>query len=51
MNDVLVIFQERLRKRNEYFSKMDTNKSGTISFDEWLAYAHDHIVEKVSRVS
>ena len=27
---------------------MDTNNSGTISFDEWLKYAHDHIIEKVA---
>jgi len=27
---------------------MDTNNSGTISFDEWLKYAYDHIVKKVA---
>merc|ERR1711881_570113 len=39
---------ERLQKRREYFKTMDTNNSGTISFDEWLKYAYDHIVEKVA---
>ena len=40
--------QERLQKRKEYFKTMDTNKGGTISFDEWLTYAYDHIVGKVA---
>jgi len=39
---------ERLQKRKDYFKTMDTNNSGTISFDEWLKYAYDHIVEKVA---
>jgi len=42
---------ERLQKRKGYFATMDANNSGTISFDEWLQYAYDHIVEKVARVS
>ena len=40
--------QERLQKRKEYFKQMDTNQGGTISFDEWLQYAYEHIVEKVA---
>ena len=40
--------QERLQKRKEYFKQMDTNQGGTISFDEWLTYAYDHIVGKVA---
>jgi len=39
---------ERLQKRKEYFKQMDTNQGGTISFDEWLTYAYDHIVGKVA---
>merc|ERR1712117_167585 len=39
---------ERLQKRKEYFKTMDTNNSGTISFDEWLQYAYEHIVQKVA---
>lgn len=39
---------DRLAKRKEYFAKMDTNNSGTISFDEWLAYAYEHIQGKVA---
>lgn len=39
---------ERLQKRKEYFKTMDTNNSGTISFDEWLKYAYEHIVQKVA---
>ena len=39
---------ERLTKRKEYFKTMDTNNSGTISFDEWLQYAYEHIVQKVA---
>jgi len=39
---------ERLAKRKEYFKTMDTNQGGTISFDEWLKYAYDHIVQKVA---
>jgi len=38
----------RLAKRKEYFATMDNDKSGTISFDEWLNYAYKHIVGKVN---
>lgn len=40
--------RERLTKRKEYFSKMDTDNNGVISFDEWLNYAFTHIVGKVN---
>jgi uncharacterized protein YqcC (DUF446 family) len=39
---------ERLAARAEYFRVMDTNKDDTISFDEWLKYAMDHIMGKVA---
>ena len=39
---------ERIAKRKEYFNTMDLNKDGTISFDEWLNYAYEHIVAKVA---
>ena len=39
---------ERLAKRLEYFQLMDTNKDDTISFDEWLNYAMEHIMGKVA---
>ena len=39
---------ERLAKRKEYFATMDVNNDGTISFDEWLDYAFNHIVGKVA---
>lgn len=38
----------RLEKRKEYFAKMDKDNSGSISFDEWLNYAMDHIARKVA---
>jgi uncharacterized protein YqcC (DUF446 family) len=38
----------RLAKRKEYFANMDTDGNGSISFDEWLDYAHKHIVGKVN---
>ena len=41
---------ERLAKREEYFRVMDTNKDDTISFDEWLKYAMDHIIGKVAAI-
>ena len=41
---------ERLAKRQEYFRTMDLNKDGTISFDEWLKYAYEHIVTKVANL-
>jgi hypothetical protein len=43
-------FQERVTKRKEYFDEMDTNKNGSISFDEWLEYAYNHIVKKVAGI-
>ena len=41
---------ERLAKRKEYFATMDTNNDGTISFDEWLEYAFNHIVGKAASI-
>lgn len=41
---------ERLEKRKEFFRVMDTNNDGNISFDEWLKYATDHIIEKIAKV-
>lgn len=43
-------FQARLEKRKEYFARMDVDGNGTISFDEWLNYAYDHIVAKAATV-
>jgi len=40
----------RLAKRKEYFAKMDVNRNGNISFDEWLNYAFKHIVGKVNNI-
>ena len=40
--------QARFAKRKEYFDKMDTDKNGTISLDEWINYAYDHICVKVA---
>jgi Ca2+-binding EF-hand superfamily protein len=37
----------RLAKRKEYFTTMDTDRNGLISFNEWLDYAHKHIMGKV----
>ncbi len=37
---------DRIARRKKDFDKMDVNKSGTITFDEWLHYAHEHIVKK-----
>ena len=42
---------ERLAKRTEYFKTMDVNNDGTISFDEWLTYAVNHIIGKVATLS
>ncbi len=40
--------EDRLAKRGEYFKLMDINGDGTISFDEWLTYALNHIMAKVA---
>ena len=39
---------ERLAARAQYFKAMDTKNYGTISLDEWLKYAMDHIIDKVA---
>ena len=39
---------ERLAKRKEYFADMDTNGDGKIDFDEWHAYALEHIIAKAA---
>jgi Ca2+-binding EF-hand superfamily protein len=39
---------QRLAKRTEYFRQMDKNRDNTISFDEWLQYANEHIMGKVA---
>merc|ERR1719242_2188219 len=38
---------ERLAKRMQHLSMMDTHCTGKISFDEWLKFAMEHIVSKV----
>ncbi len=38
---------ERIATRKRDFDKMDKDKSGTITFDEWLIYAYKHIIEKI----
>ena len=40
----------RIASRKKDFDAMDLDKSGTISFDEWLTYAHKHIVGKVANI-
>ena len=40
--------RERLQTRLQQFMEIDTNHDGRISFDEWLKYATEHIVEKVA---
>ena len=42
--------QERIAQRQMYFSLMDVDGNGTISFDEWLDYAISHIVKKVAKL-
>jgi len=42
--------QARFEKRKEYFKKMDKDKNGTISLDEWISYAFDHIKKKAASV-
>lgn len=39
---------DRLAARSKEFYTMDINHDGTISFDEWLAYAVKHIAGKVA---
>lgn len=39
---------ERLSKRKELFDRIDTKGTGTISFDEWLNYALEHIAGKAA---
>merc|ERR1719443_1449695 len=39
---------ERFIARISHFSKMNTQSTGKISFDEWLNFTMDHIVGKVN---
>ena len=36
--------------RSEWFSKMDTDKSGYITLDKWVTFANNHIMGKVSQL-
>jgi hypothetical protein len=38
----------RLSKRAELFAQMDTDHSGLISLNQWLEFAHKHIMQKVA---
>ena len=42
--------KDRISQRQMYFSLMDVDGNGTISFDEWLDYALTHIVKKVAQL-
>ena len=39
--------EARIAARKEAFEKMDLNKNGRITLDEWITYAFDHIFAKV----
>jgi Ca2+-binding EF-hand superfamily protein len=39
--------QARIAKRKEYFKAIDKDGKGHITFNDWLEYAFQHIVEKV----
>ena len=39
--------EARIKARKEAFEKMDVNKNGNISLDEWISYAFEHIFAKV----
>lgn len=39
---------DRIAARNKMFADMDTDKSGTITFEEWLTFAYTHICSKVA---
>jgi Ca2+-binding EF-hand superfamily protein len=40
--------QARIAKRKEYFAAIDKDGKGHITFNDWLEYVFQHIVEKVS---
>lgn len=37
---------DRLKHRKDMFDAMDTDKSGTITFEEWLTFSYTHICSK-----
>jgi Ca2+-binding EF-hand superfamily protein len=47
-SDLFKTDAERIAKRREYFTVMDKDKNGQISFNEWLDYAYKHILGKVA---
>jgi Ca2+-binding EF-hand superfamily protein len=38
--------EDRLESRKRHFLKMDSDRSGYISFDEWLEFTYTHVHEK-----
>ena len=38
-------------KNEETFKAIDKNNSGSITFDEWLNYAYEHIAKKVASLN
>merc|ERR1719440_1163994 len=43
--------EERLQGRRKHFEAMDADKSGYISFEEWLEFTYLHVCEKVRGVA
>jgi len=41
---------ERIAARQTMFQEMDTDKSGTITFEEWLTFAYKHICSKTANL-
>merc|ERR1719277_375134 len=41
---------ERIAARKKHFEAMDADKSGYISFEEWLEFTYAHVCEKVRQV-
>merc|ERR1712165_261059 len=48
--DMFKTDNERFVQRVQEFSKMNTQSTGKISFDEWLDFALNHIAKKVATV-
>merc|ERR1711972_348744 len=50
-NELFKTDEERIAGRRKHFEAMDADKSGYISFEEWLEFTYEHVCKKLEQTA